>query len=308
MGKLLVSGISLLTAMMVAAPAFADEAPAAPRKRAARPAQQQQQQPQQPQRQASNWNGGQLGSSNGGSSVNNNFVEPGAYVCPADFEFGVHCFETPLAFSGKKTVYTSGFYLGYNWQWGAAVVGWMADIYWKKAETTGTVSSTTCFDVQCFIYRTDHKQGSIEQKWDASVVARGGILVTPWTLVYLVGGVAFGRIEGSLAYQGHIFGGPSDGSFATANGSWSDTRTGYTFGAGIETDLGPIFGYAGLLGGNWKARIEYRLVDFGSYAKTLPVNTHCAGAGCSAPSSSVLTHVDASFDRITFGLARDLWY
>ncbi len=171
------------------------------------------------------------------------------------------------------------------------------------------MSSTTCFDVQCFVYRTDHKQGSIEQKWDASVVARGGILVTPWTLLYVVGGVAFGRIEGSLAYQGHIFGGESAGSFATANGSWSDTRVGSTFGAGIETDLGPIFGYGGLLGGNWKARIEWRHVDFGSYAKTLPVNTYCAGAGCSAPSSSVLTHVDASFNRVTFGLARDLtWY
>ena len=78
MRGLLISCISVLSAVAMSAPAIADEAPAKPkRERAAAP-----QRAAPAQQQASNWSGGQVGGSNGVSSVNNNFVEPGAYVCP----------------------------------------------------------------------------------------------------------------------------------------------------------------------------------------------------------------------------------
>ena len=80
MKKVILSGISLLAAIAFVEPALADgfEKPKPQRAtspaRASRPAQQA-----QPQQQSANWNGSQAGGSNGASSVNNNFVEPGAY-------------------------------------------------------------------------------------------------------------------------------------------------------------------------------------------------------------------------------------
>src|SRR5215475_8230015 len=77
MWKLLISSVRVLTALLVIGsgyePAVADEAPQRAAPARARP----QPQPQQPQQQA-NWNGGQAGGSNGASSANNNFAEPGA--------------------------------------------------------------------------------------------------------------------------------------------------------------------------------------------------------------------------------------
>src|SRR4051812_22893081 len=97
MNRALVSGICLLSAFVVLESAKADEPPVKPkRERAAAPAR------SAPQRtastQSSNWSGGQMGGSNGASSVNNGFVEPGAYVCPSGSSFNSNCFETPFQF------------------------------------------------------------------------------------------------------------------------------------------------------------------------------------------------------------------
>src|SRR3954466_8291522 len=82
MNRVLLSGVCLLSALVVFESAKADEPPIKPkRERAAAPAR------TAPQRtastQSSNWSGGQMGGSNGASSVNNAFAEPGAYVCPS---------------------------------------------------------------------------------------------------------------------------------------------------------------------------------------------------------------------------------
>ena len=75
MSRVLLSGVCLLSTLMVFESAKADEPPVKPkRERAAAPAR------TAPQRtastQSSNWSGGQMGGSNGASSVNNGFVEP----------------------------------------------------------------------------------------------------------------------------------------------------------------------------------------------------------------------------------------
>src|SRR5262245_66612846 len=78
MRKLLSSCVGVFCAVAVVGPALADEPPPVKRQRAAAPervAPQQQQQQQQ-----TKWSGGQVGGSNGASSVNNNFVDPGAFV------------------------------------------------------------------------------------------------------------------------------------------------------------------------------------------------------------------------------------
>jgi opacity protein-like surface antigen len=315
MNKAFVSCIGLLSALLVFESAKADEPPVKPRREhAVAPAR------AAPQRaaptQTSNWSGGQVGGSNGVSSVNNNFVDPGSYVCPLGSTFGSNCFETPFQFSGHKAVYTIGPFIGYRWMIGkgpypgTTVFGIEGDWSWKNAETSLNQSSSTLIAVTGSNFlRTDQFSGSVKQKSDSSIRARLGVLVTPWSLLYVTGGVAFEEISGSFAYAGRLCPGAptscvTSTSVATATTAvtWSDTRIGSTVGAGWETEL-----FSG-----WKVRGEYRYTDFGNYTKTFGLATGCTGSStpassCTAsPSSSVSINLKESFHTFRVGLAFDL--
>ena len=146
MNRALISCFGLLFALVALEQAKADEDVVKPRReRAVAP------QRAAPQRaaptQTSNWSGGQVGGSNGVSSVNNNFVEPGAYVCPTGSTFGTNCFETPFQFSGHKAAYTIGPFVGYRVQFGSWVVGLEGDWSYKNSETSLNQSSATSISV-----------------------------------------------------------------------------------------------------------------------------------------------------------------
>src|SRR5262245_37635833 len=144
MRKLLLSCVGVLSALALLQPAAADEAPpvrqrAAPERVApARPA---------PQQQAARWSGGQVGGSNGVSSVNNNFVDPGAFVCPSGSTFGRSCFETPFQFNEHKTSYTIGPFVGYRLQLGSWVIGLEGDWSWKNSESSFSQNSASAIAV-----------------------------------------------------------------------------------------------------------------------------------------------------------------
>jgi outer membrane immunogenic protein len=292
--RLLILGIAALSAIAALESALAADMQVAPRRTA--PAQ---------QTANSNWSGGQVGGSNGVSSVNNGFVEPGAYLCPAIYPLGVSCFETPFSFSDHKLSYTVGPFLGYRWQFGMAVVGVEADWSWKKGESSSLVSLPfVCFNPACTDYRTDTKSGSVSQTWDSSFRGRLGWLVTPSTLLYGTAGLAVGQIKGTFTYSATAFtvGIPGStatgipGSTATALGSWSDTRLGGTAGAGVETEVLP----------RWKLRFEYRYTDYGTYTKSVPVSTICVtSTGCSVPSSLATINLRESFHTFRVGLGYD---
>ncbi len=307
MNKALISCVGLLAALAIVQPAVADEPPSKPkRQRVAAPER------AAPQRaaptQASNWSGGQVGGSNGVSSVNNNFVEPGAYICPPGSSFGSNCLETPFQFSGHKAVYTIGPFVGYRVQFGNWVVGIEGDASYKKAENSLFQSSSTALVVSSGgtgaftsnFLRTDQFSGSVKQGWDYSIRGRLGTLITPWSLLYLTGGVAFGEISGTFAYTGTLYNCFASSGCTSAVGtastavSWNDTRVGGTVGAGWETEIAP----------GWKARAEYRYTDFGSYTKTFNLSTACSS--CAAPSSSVSIDLKESFHTFRIGLGFDL--
>jgi outer membrane immunogenic protein len=288
MPKLAVSGAGLLAALLVVGPSLAADIRATPkRERAAQP----QRAPQQ-QQQASNWSGGQAGGSNGASSVNNNFVEPGAFNF-YDCQF-VTCFsptvETPFSFSGSKTSYIIGGFLGWRWQFGSMVAGVEGDVYWKKGETALVQHTDTTFiDYLCCETFT----GSIKQGWDASLRGRFGVLVTPWTLLYGTAGLAIGQISGSFSYHSEswVF-----GNVVAGAASWTETRLGGTVGVGAETEL--LYGI--------KGRIEYRYTDFGKFTRDVPLSSSFP---CDPGFCGTNAHIDmrASNHRVTVGLGFDFW-
>jgi outer membrane immunogenic protein len=309
MKRILLSGIGLFAAIAVATPALADEPvpvrhvkPArvtrhAPPRRVVRPVR------QEPVRQAKSWSGGQVGASNGGSFASNNFVEPGAFICPPVTYLGYGCYETPFSFRENAPSYTVGPFLGYRIQLGSFVVGVEGDASYKKSESSVSQLSTTPFSGPGFGYsRTDNFYGSLKQGWDGSVRGRLGVLITPSILVYGTGGVAFGKVSGSLTYSGVVCVGVgpcliSGNSYATATTSFSETRVGATGGGGIEFQLfGP-----------WNARVEYRYTDLGSFSKSAPVVNSSACTPGSQPSCSLAASIDLhpTFHTVRFGLGLD---
>jgi len=115
----LVAGIGLLSTIAILQPAVAAEIPVKPKRERVAAPQRPAPQPQRPApTQTANWSGGQIGGSNGVSSVNNSFVDPGSFICPVGTVFGTNCFEQPFAFSGNKSSYTIGPFVGYRWMVG----------------------------------------------------------------------------------------------------------------------------------------------------------------------------------------------
>jgi outer membrane immunogenic protein len=309
--RYIASCISVLSALAIVGPAVAAELPATPKRE--RPAPQRAERPapaQQTAQQGANWNGGQMGGSNGASGVNNNFVEPGAYLfsgcSPSGPSFGSPgCAETPFSFSSSNSwKYTAGGFFGYRQQVGfgkgifpgGLVVGVEGDIYYQNAETSFVQSGRPPWFSSTGL---ETFTGSIKQGTNGSFRLRAGALVTPWTLVYATGGLAIGEISGSFSYLACTTSPCSSGTSVFGAASWNEARVGGTVGAGVETEL--------FLG--WKGRLEYRYTDFGSITKDVALSNNVTSVGgCSPTVCGNVAHIEtkAFNHRITVGLGFDL--
>jgi outer membrane immunogenic protein len=229
------------------------------------------------------WSGAQIGGFGGTSTLGGSFSEPGAHFCA--FGFSAICPEVPFSFSaGSRTTATGGAFIGYNVPWGIYIVGIEADIAAKSRGSSSTQGNT---HPATGGFTTETFTGSLSQGWDASIRARFGLPINySRTLIYATGGVAFGNVSGSFGYAATWAPSPTCvptvpptgcPSLASVTGggaqSWSDTRTGYTVGAGVEW----------VSFRNVKLRIEYRYTDFGSFSKDVPLaitSGACGTPGC----------------------------
>jgi outer membrane immunogenic protein len=134
--------------------------------------------------------------------------------------------------------------VGYNWQFGALVLGAEADFDWSNAKGSISAQCASCGPVT---------NASLEHDIDWFGTARGriGYAADGW-LAYATGGYAFGRV----ALKGTATGGGVSASL-TQNA----TPSGWTIGGGAEVALGP----------NWSARLEYLYVDLGTINNTIVV-------------------------------------
>jgi outer membrane immunogenic protein len=124
--------------------------------------------------------------------------------------------------------FIGGVHAGYNEQFdGGFVVGLEGDIDYSSFNKKKVVLATNT---------------QFKNEWQGSVRARAGYAIDN-LLPYVTGGVAFGDEKASAA----------------GFGSTSDTRVGWTAGAGIEYAIDP----------NWIVRGEARYVDLGTASSTV---------------------------------------
>jgi outer membrane immunogenic protein len=144
-------------------------------------------------------------------------------------------------------------YVGYLWsvapRWLAGVEG---DLGFADHRTTRDgFTNITLADFQ-----SPGESIAVRTTWDASLRGRLGYLVTPATLIYATGGVAWQhyQLESRCGSAVCAFLG-----IAPAVITNSTTKAGGTLGGGIETAIG----------GHWLARAEYRYADYGHSSFTV---------------------------------------
>lgn len=169
----------------------------------------------------------------------------------------------------------AGGQLGYNWQvdpkW---LVGLEGDIQWTGERSSWTTTTTSArygsnaaglpigADFNSIATLTANR--SYELQWFATFRGRGGFLSDPQTLWYATGGLAVGQFRHSSATAlGIQVFGPGLGGVTPvaalnfplgAGVSATDTRVGWTIGAGVERKFTR----------NWSAKLEYLYLDFGT--------------------------------------------
>ncbi|WP_256805947.1 outer membrane protein [Bradyrhizobium sp. Bra64] len=175
--------------------------------------------------------------------------------------------------------------VGFNWQFAPQwVAGLEGDVGFADQSTT---RQSQAFSPGFSFFARPPDRLTVKTDWDASLRARLGFLLTPATLAYATGGVAWQRSEFSsiCAIDGCL-----DFGLSPSVISASRIQAGWTVGGGIETALG----------GNWIARAEYRYADFGATPFTI------ARTG---PSGSPLNPTSDNFDlkmrthNASFGVA-----
>jgi outer membrane immunogenic protein len=156
-----------------------------------------------------------------------------------------------------------GFYGGCNYQFGAWVIGAEGDFSWTNKEGQsfsvngpGTSFNAAGFQVAPGAYR------QTQEHWLATARGRLGYAVDKW-LLYATGGGAWMKINSTesvtpIAFAPGVSGGPV---FSTA--LQTDTRSGWTVGAGFEY----------MLPYNWVIRAEYLFVEIPSYTTFTPGTT-----------------------------------
>jgi outer membrane immunogenic protein len=135
-----------------------------------------------------------------------------------------------------------GVQAGYNWQAGNWVYGLETDIH-ASAQEDNKTCLLTCSAAASLAY-------DAKLPWFGTVRGRFGYSIGS-TLFYATGGFAYGGVKTDITASG--------GGVPAQTIPLSQTRTGWTAGAGIETP----FTFLGLFGPNWTTKTEYLYVDLG---------------------------------------------
>jgi outer membrane immunogenic protein len=172
----------------------------------------------------------------------------------------------------------AGGQLGYDWQLNRTwVVGLEGDVQWtgERASTSRTVVGPRFGAFQNGLpdpslgpdfnaIATQTANLAYDLQWFATFRGRAGVLADPQTLLYATGGLAVGEFKYSsqTTVSTQVFTPGSTGTTpfgapivaAGATTSDSQTRVGWTVGAGVERKFSA----------NWSGKLEYLYMDFGT--------------------------------------------
>jgi outer membrane immunogenic protein len=205
--------------------------------------------PMDAQASIASWSGAYVGLGLGARATRNDLIATSESV--AGFAVDLAGRANGRPFDG--TAFRISPYVGYLWQ---VAPRWVAGIegdagFADRTVTRGGFTNVTLADSQARGEST-----AIRTRWDASLRGRLGYLVTPATLAYATGGVAWQHLELNStcvsAFCQFL-------GYAPAVIDRSTTKAGWTLGGGIETSLG----------GRWLARAEYRYADYGTSSFTV---------------------------------------
>jgi outer membrane immunogenic protein len=198
------------------------------------------------------WTGFYIGGNAGWvGSVNRNVGLTGTDTGVGGFGSELADGSTPSIFRERYSGFLGGAQVGYNKQMGRWVVGLEADI----AGTNASASSTQVNLPQPpFPFRSAITT-TVSNKLDYLGTVRGrvGVLVSNPLLLYVTGGLAYGKTE--LADSSVCPTCAPARNLATVNGP---TNVGWTVGAGAEWMFAP----------HWSAKAEYLYYDLGSNTTT----------------------------------------
>jgi outer membrane immunogenic protein len=184
-----------------------------------------------------NWTGFYVGINAGGSSTK---IDHGVAI-PAIGAVSSRAFD----FSGRDGSFAGGFQAGYNWQFAPNwVFGVEGDINYLRGSRDNTFR---------YIVAGDDVVGTpnTRLRWLSTVRGRLGYTWAS-TMVYATGGLAIGGVSSNVDAT-RSDGGVIEARFA---GSYSETRTGWAVGAGLEQALTNRI----------SLRIEYLHFDLGSFS------------------------------------------
>ena len=206
-----------------------------------------------------NWTGCYLGGHIGGSFIDKKF---GQFAVPSPSTFG---FPPTFAISDSSTDLNStgllaGGQVGCNFQFAANwIVGIEADASWANPQGGGSSQQTQTLPG---IITTARSTGFASSRTDFIATATGRLGYTfgrvGQGMVYAKGGAAWARDK--YQFNGQVSCSPVPCVFADAtivtpfNFSASETRVGWTVGAGVEWAFWD----------NWSVKLEYDFLDFGS--------------------------------------------
>ena len=146
--------------------------------------------------------------------------------------------------------FIGGAQIGYNWQAANWVYGIEADIQ-GIANNNSNFTATTSVPANNGSPILTTLNASQKIDYLGTVRGRLGFLATPTFLFYGTGGLAYGQVNSAISIaQSH--GGGAD-TFGSTAASFSQTRAGWTAGAGLEWLFAP----------QWSAKFEYLYYDLG---------------------------------------------
>jgi outer membrane immunogenic protein len=158
--------------------------------------------------------------------------------------------------SADRSGFIGGGQIGYNFQFANSwLVGIEADMQGTGARSSDIVTgvapiATLPGDVTQSVISVNN---SVD--WLGTVRGRLGFLITPTMLIYGDGGFAYGGVhEGVDVASNTLVAGTNAFGASPVFGGFSNTRTGWTAGGGLEWMFAP----------NWSAKLEYLYYDLGS--------------------------------------------